>query len=65
MTFDQALKKLPACIRGLDLLGQHRSTADLAFLVQHEIDMWDENDASDIRTIQQYWACKRYLDKLP
>jgi hypothetical protein len=64
MTYDQALKAMPNfLIASYDPLS-HRTIGDLAFMVQHEIDLHEEGEESEIRTLAQYRAAQRYLAKL-
>lgn len=46
--FEDALKALPSFIGGLDLVGQHKTIEDLAFRVQHEIDLATKGEPNEI-----------------
>jgi len=46
--FEDALKHLPKFISGIDLVGQHKTIGDLAFRVQHEIDLAVEGEPNEI-----------------
>lgn len=60
-TFEQAVKKLPKFIGGYDVMG-HKTTEDLAGLVEFELDLYgDPNEDSDIKTPKQAAAAKKYL----
>ena len=65
--FAEALRHLPKFIGGVDLVGQHKTIADLASLVQHEIDLATEGEPSEITcprrsdTAKRWWACRAYL----
>ncbi len=61
MTFKAAIKKLPKCIGGLDLVGQHKTVADLRFLVQHEIDLFNEGQETDIQGRKDLLECGKFL----
>jgi hypothetical protein len=61
MTFNDALKRLPICIGGLDPL-RHRTIDDLRWLVIFEIDLYEEGDEqTDIRNQRDLAACRRFL----
>jgi hypothetical protein len=63
-TFDQARKQLPRCITGTDYVGQHKTVADLVFLVQFQIDLYLESEAErDIWTVKDFARCKEYVQK--
>lgn len=59
-SFDEALKALPPFIGGIDLLGQHKTVADLAFRVQHEIDLATEGEPNEIQCRRQSDTAKRW-----
>lgn len=59
-SFDEALKALPTFIGGIDLVGQHKTVADLSFLVQHEIDLAVEGEDNDIQCKRQSDTTKRW-----
>lgn len=43
--FESALLNLPRCIAGqVDLLGQHKTVADLVFMARHELDLAEEGE---------------------
>ncbi len=61
MTFEQALRRLPRCVRGgLDLMGQHKTVDDLRFLVQHEIDLYEEGEIK--LTLRKLDSLRRFLE---
>lgn len=60
--FQKAFDEMPLCVGGFDGL-RHDSPADCAWLVQMQVDLWDEGEESDIKTKRQYEQCKRYLTK--
>jgi len=63
-TFAQARKQLPKCITGLDYIGQHKTVADLVFLVQFQIDLYCEGESErDIWTPRDFARCKNYIKK--
>jgi hypothetical protein len=63
MTFEQALKALPACIGGYDP-ARHKTVADLVYIVRTEMDMFEEGEPeADIRTRKQYEAAKNFIAK--
>jgi hypothetical protein len=63
-TFDQARKRLPKCITGLDLVGQHKTVSDLVFLVQFQVDLYLEGESErDIWTPKDFARCKQYVQK--
>lgn len=47
-------------VPGLD---QHESQKDYVSLVQHEIDLYEEGEESDIVNSSQYQYCKAYLEQ--
>ena len=55
-SFEDALRALPSFIGGIDLVGQHKTIEDLAFRVQHEINLADEGEDNEIT------CCKRQAD---
>jgi hypothetical protein len=65
--FDDALKSLPSFIGGIDLVGQHKTISDLAFRVQHEMDLATEGEDNEITckrqtdTTKRWWKCRAYL----
>lgn len=59
-SFEEALNALPNFIGGIDLLGQHKTIADLAFRVRHEIDLWVEGEENEISCPRQTDTTKRY-----
>jgi hypothetical protein len=63
MTFDTLLKRMPLCLAGsLDVVGQHRTASDLAWLAQHEIDLFDEGEESDIRNSRERDSAVRFME---
>ena len=62
MTFAMAVKRLPKCCVGsLDFLS-HRTVADLRAIVQHELDLYEEGEETDIRHARDVRSCRRFLD---
>jgi L-ribulose-5-phosphate 3-epimerase UlaE len=62
MTFEAALKKVPACAIGnVDLVGGHKTVADLRYCVRHELDMWEEGQETDIKSKRDVEACRQFL----
>ena len=67
-SFEDALSRLPKFIGGIDPLG-HKTISDLAFLVQHEIDLWVEGESNEIEcprrtdTTKRYQRCRAFLDR--
>ena len=59
-SFEEALKALPFFIGGIDLVGQHKTIEDLAFRVQHEIDLATEGDENEITCKRQSDTTKRW-----
>lgn len=59
-SFDQAVAALPSFIGGIDLVGQHKTVADLAFLVRHEMDLATEGDPNEITCPRQSDTTKRW-----
>jgi len=66
-SFNEALYHLPSFIGGIDLVGQHHMIADLAFAVQHEMDLATEGEPNEIEckrrsdTTKRWQACRNYL----
>lgn len=59
--FEDALHHLPTFIGGIDdLVGQHKTVADLAFRVQHEIDLATEGESNEIQCKRQSDTAKRW-----
>lgn len=61
MTFAAAMRRLPRCCAGGFDPGSHKTVADLRALVQHEIDLHDEGDETEIATAADLRACARFL----
>jgi hypothetical protein len=68
--FNDALKNLPSFIGGIDLVGQHFTISDLAFRVQHEIDLYEEGEDNEITcqrrhstTLIRLAKCKVFLSR--
>lgn len=57
----KAVKDLPRWFTGYDPIGQHKTPADLAFSVQLQIDLYEDDETSDIRSKRQYQQAKRYV----
>lgn len=61
LNFEQALKKMPDCAMGnFDPL-VHKTIPDLRYCVQHELDLHDEGEETDIKTPSQVAACREFL----
>jgi len=60
--FDAAFKELPKCCRGFDPW-YHKTCSDLAWLVLLQVDLYDENEDSEIKNMREYQQCKRYVAK--
>lgn len=60
--YRKALNNLPRCIGGIDY-AYHVTVDDLVFLVEHEINLFNEGEESDIYTQTQLKQCSRYVDK--
>jgi hypothetical protein len=58
--FEEALSVLPPFIGGIDLLGQHKTIADLAFRVRHEMDLAIEGEDNEIQCLRQSDTTKRW-----
>lgn len=58
--FAEARRGLPACVQGFDPLG-HTTVSDLVFMVQHELDMLQEGEETDIRSAADTKVCQRFL----
>lgn len=64
MNFQKALKSIPSCIGGYDPM-RHKTVADLIYLVQTELDMFDEGEQeADIRDLRQCRQAKKWLVKM-
>jgi hypothetical protein len=67
--FNEALKALPKfLVDNIDLVGQHKTIFDLAFMVQHEIDLAVEGEPNDITRperqsdqTKRWQQCKAFL----
>ncbi len=56
ITFDQAMKKSPRLLmNGFDPLA-HTTVRDLFHLAQHELDLYEEGEPTDIKTRKQFHA---------
>lgn len=54
-------KNFPTCcMGGYDPL-QHKTEEDLRALVLHEIDLYEEDEESEIKTPAQYKECKYFI----
>lgn len=58
--FTKAFKAVPMCCNGFDAMHQ-TTVADLVFMVQHEIDLYEEGDETDIRNGRDLKACRRFV----
>lgn len=61
MTFEQATALLPMCLYGgLDIVGQHKTLADLRFMAIHELDLYIEGEieltGKERREIREFLA---------
>jgi len=57
--FQKAVKKF--FIGGLDLMGQHRTVADLVFGMRHELDLHAEGETNDLKTARDLNRAKAYV----
>jgi hypothetical protein len=69
-TFSEAVNALPLFIGGLDLVGQHETIDDLAFLVQHEIDLYEDGESNTIAhpsrpqvTLNRLRRCQVFIER--
>lgn len=60
--FKKALKKAPY-LGGIDFL-RHTTVEDLHYLTQHEIDLYEEGEQSDIKTDRELRIYQKYLNYL-
>lgn len=63
MTFKQALKTMPSCVNGFDPM-THTRIEDLAWLTQHELDLYLEGEDSDIRNQKDLGKAKAFYQLL-
>jgi hypothetical protein len=64
MTFEEALKIMPNFLSGgLDPCS-HKTAADLGNLAEHQMDMYDEGEDSDITTSQEREQARQFLLKV-
>jgi hypothetical protein len=54
------LAALPPFIGGIDTMGQHKTVADLAFRVRHEMDLATEGEPNEIKCARQTDTTKRW-----
>lgn len=50
-------------IGGIDLVGQHFTPSDLAFSMQHEIDLHNEGEDNELDTPSKMRRAKKYVAK--
>lgn len=50
-------------IGGWDPIGQHHTPADLAFSMQHELDLLAEGDENELTTAAKVARARRYVKK--
>lgn len=62
MTFKQALKIIPLCIGGIDW-GYHKTTEDLKYAAQHELDLYYEGNECDIGSAADLKAVQDFIRK--
>ena len=60
--YAKALKQLPKCCIGT--LDQHHTTIeDLVWIVQHEVDLYEDGEENDIANKRQLNQCRRYIER--
>lgn len=60
-SFDLALKQLPESCRGKYDPLSHKSVADLIYCAQHELDMYEEGEESDIKSDREAQKVRYYI----
>lgn len=58
--FEKARKQVPGCCLGFDAF-QHKTISDLVFMVQHEIDLYDEGETTDIEDRDDLRQCRAFV----
>jgi len=64
MTYDAAVKALPGALIGSYDPRSHLTVAALLRMAQHEIDLWNEGEETDIRSAREANAVRRYMAQL-
>lgn len=60
-TFDLALKQLPrVCMGNYDPLA-HTTVQDLVYCAQHELDMYEEGEETDIKSAKQAQKVRDFI----
>lgn len=60
LTEAQLLKAMPDLL--VASVDDHKTPMDFFFLVQHEIDLYDEGEDSDIRNARDRAACVKFME---
>ena len=60
--FDCAYRELPRCVSGFDPC-YHKTADQLAFLALHELDMYEEDEDSDIKTQGDARTVRAYIKR--
>jgi hypothetical protein len=60
--FDRALKQLPESCRGNYDALSHTNVADLVYCAQHELDLYEEGEESNIKSAKQAQKVKDYIN---
>ena len=61
MTFGELVERMPIQLVGSFDALRHKTPADLARLAEHEIDLFDEGEESDIKTHRERFDVRAFL----
>lgn len=61
MTVAQLFKRMPKCLVGSYDALRHKTPTDFAALAEHELDLFQEGEDTDIRNERDRLACVKFL----
>lgn len=61
-SFDEALRRMPKLLFGSLDYSYHKTLADLHYLAQHELDLWQEGEESDIHNDRDAQQVKKWME---
>lgn len=62
-TFEKALEEMPDCLMGYDPF-QQKTIDDLIWMGQHEIDLYEEGEETDIENKRQLGQVRKWMSKM-
>lgn len=61
--FEKAFQEMPECAMGNYDPLEHKTVEDLVFCAQHELDMYEEGEETDISTTRQVKQVRAFIAK--